>query len=149
MSVALQRTAILLGLLIVTLPPAVWGALDEAVLADLRSRDAITIVITDSGLGGLSVVADAEAKLRQWGVYAEVELVFYNALFTGEGGYNSLPGARTRSASSAGRSRTCRSATPRTSFSSPATPCRSCTTTRSSPPRRGRPSSASSRAEST
>lgn len=92
MSVALQRTAILLGLLIVTLPPAVRGALDEAVLADLRSRDAITIAITDSGLGGLSVVADAEAKLRQWGVYAEVDLVFYNALFSDEGGYNSLPG---------------------------------------------------------
>ena len=58
----------------------------------LRARESITIAVTDSGLGGLSVVADAERKLRANGMYADVELVFYNALFTSAGGYNSLQG---------------------------------------------------------
>lgn len=53
--------------------------------------DRLTIVVTDSGLGGLSVVADAERKLRESRAYCDVDLVFYNALFTAEGGYNSLP----------------------------------------------------------
>lgn len=52
--------------------------------------DSITIVVTDSGLGGLSVVADAARKLAAAGTYRHVELVFYNALFTDQGGYNSL-----------------------------------------------------------
>jgi len=59
--------------------------------ANLRTQDMITIVVTDSGLGGLSVVAEAERRLRTHGVFAEVELIFCNALFTAEGGYNSLP----------------------------------------------------------
>lgn len=58
--------------------------------AALRAKDAITIAITDSGLGGLSVVADAERKLREHGGFDEVELVFCNALFAPGVGYNAL-----------------------------------------------------------
>ena len=53
--------------------------------------DSLTIVITDSGLGGLSVVADAARKLQEHRGFGHVEIVFYNALFSPEGGYNSLP----------------------------------------------------------
>lgn len=55
------------------------------------AEDSLTIVVTDSGLGGLSVVADAARRMIERKVCRRVDLVFYNALFTGEGGYNSLP----------------------------------------------------------
>ena len=61
-------------------------------LDQVRSRETLTVAVTDSGLGGLSVVADAVEKLRSACAYRQVDLVFYNALFTAEGGYNSLPG---------------------------------------------------------
>jgi len=61
-------------------------------LDQVRSRDTLTIAVTDSGLGGLSVVADTVEKLQSARAYRKVDLVFYNALFTAEGGYNSLPG---------------------------------------------------------
>ncbi len=59
-------------------------------LPALLEKETITIVITDSGLGGLSVVADAAEKFRQHPVFKEVKLVFVNALFRDQGGYNSL-----------------------------------------------------------
>lgn len=59
-------------------------------LPALLEKESITVVVTDSGLGGLSVVADAAEKLKQYGVFKEVNLVFINALFRDAGGYNSL-----------------------------------------------------------
>lgn len=59
-------------------------------LPALLEKDTITVVVTDSGLGGLSVVADAAEKFRQHGVFKQVDLVFANALFTGDAGYNAL-----------------------------------------------------------
>ncbi|MDD8027792.1 MAG: aspartate/glutamate racemase family protein [Acidobacteriota bacterium] len=53
--------------------------------------DSITIAVTDSGLGGLSVMAEAAARLREAGLYRRVDLVFFNALFSNDSGYNSLP----------------------------------------------------------
>ncbi len=50
-------------------------------LPGLLEKEQITIVVTDSGLGGLSVLADAAEKFRQYPVFREVELVFVNALF--------------------------------------------------------------------
>jgi glutamate racemase len=63
-------------------PPAGAGADPPA--------DSITVVVTDSGLGGLSVLADLERSLRESGAFARADLIFFNALFN-EGGYNSLP----------------------------------------------------------
>lgn len=51
----------------------------------------ITLAITDSGLGGLSSMAEAAARLKAAGAYERVNLVFVNALFDNAGGYNSLP----------------------------------------------------------
>lgn len=59
-------------------------------LPGLLEKESITVVITDSGLGGLSVVADAAVKFQQNPVFKSVDLVFVNALFSDEGGYNSL-----------------------------------------------------------
>ena len=59
-------------------------------LPGLLEKESITIVITDSGLGGLSVLADAAEKFRQHPVFKQVNLVFFNALFTDESGYNGL-----------------------------------------------------------
>jgi glutamate racemase len=62
----------------------------EAMIQDvLRNREDVTILITDSGLGGLSVVADVVARLPESGVFRNARVVFYNALFHASG-YNSL-----------------------------------------------------------
>jgi glutamate racemase len=54
-------------------------------------KDEITIVVTDSGLGGLSIMAQAAARLKESGIYRHARLIFFNALFNNDGGYNSLP----------------------------------------------------------
>ena len=48
------------------------------------------IVITDSGLGGLSVVAELERQLNKNPIYKEAELIFFNSLYSSEYGYNSI-----------------------------------------------------------
>lgn len=55
------------------------------------SNDDVTIAVTDSGLGGISVVADLEQRLREARTFKRVNIVFFNALFSADGGYNSLP----------------------------------------------------------
>ena len=50
----------------------------------------VQIVITDSGLGGLSVVAELEKRLRKYPIFKNVELMFFNSLYSSEYGYNSL-----------------------------------------------------------
>lgn len=49
------------------------------------------ILITDSGVGGLSVVAYAERFVRQLGFAEPVKLTFANAAPANEYGYNSMP----------------------------------------------------------
>jgi glutamate racemase len=56
----------------------------------LLDRDEITIVITDSGLGGVSITAEAARRLQRHRGFRRVRLIFFNALFSLEGGYNSL-----------------------------------------------------------
>lgn len=55
----------------------------------LRNRR-VRIVITDSGLGGLSVMDDIAQKLLNSNYYKSAEIIFVNALFDAESGYNSL-----------------------------------------------------------
>ena len=50
----------------------------------------VTIVVTDSGLGGLSIMAEGAALLKEAKIFRSVNLVFFNALFSNESGYNSL-----------------------------------------------------------
>lgn len=59
-------------------------------LPGLLEKESITVVITDSGLGGLAVLADAAQKFRQNPVFKQVNLVFFNALFSDQSGYNGL-----------------------------------------------------------
>ena len=80
----------LLILVVVSTQAAAQTDITPEWLPALLEKESITIVITDSGLGGLSVVADAAEKFRQHPVFKEVELVFVNALFRDQGGYNSL-----------------------------------------------------------
>jgi glutamate racemase len=56
----------------------------------LFAKDKIRIAVTDSGLGGLSITADLAERLDKSGSFREVDILFYNALFSTEGGYNSL-----------------------------------------------------------
>ena len=55
-----------------------------------RSRPDVTIVVTDSGLGGLSVVADLASRLPASGVARSARIVFVNALLDDAIGYNDL-----------------------------------------------------------
>ena len=55
------------------------------------AKDEITIAVMDSGLGGLSIMAAAAARLESAGLAERVNFVFFNALFDNESGYNSLP----------------------------------------------------------
>lgn len=65
-------------------------SLPQAVLAD-PPKENLRLVVTDSGLGGLSVVADIARRAQESNSYREVEITFVNALFRRGGGYNSLP----------------------------------------------------------
>lgn len=62
----------------------------EAMIEEVLSKKQdVTIVVTDSGLGGLSVAADIAARLPASGVFRRARIVFYNALFDNLG-YNGL-----------------------------------------------------------
>jgi glutamate racemase len=55
----------------------------------LANEQDVTILVTDSGLGGLSVAADLAARLPESGIFRRARIVFYNSLFHSNG-YNSL-----------------------------------------------------------
>lgn len=55
-----------------------------------RNNKDVTIVVTDSGLGGLSIVADLASRLPESGVFRSARIVFFSALFKEKSGYNSL-----------------------------------------------------------
>ncbi len=50
----------------------------------------IRIVVTDSGLGGISVLAELEHRLSKIPVFQNVELIFFNALYSKDLGYNEM-----------------------------------------------------------
>jgi glutamate racemase len=54
------------------------------------SKEDVTILVTDSGLGGLSVAADLADRIPKSGVFKNVRVVFFNSLFHEKSGYNSL-----------------------------------------------------------
>ncbi|MFZ5785494.1 MAG: aspartate/glutamate racemase family protein [Acidobacteriota bacterium] len=59
-------------------------------IAELIGRDAVTVVVTDSGLGGLSVAGGIERRAREAGVYRSLRVVFANALPEARRGYNTM-----------------------------------------------------------
>lgn len=56
----------------------------------VKARPDVTIVVTDSGLGGLSVVADLAARFPESGIARSARVVFVNALLDDAIGYNDL-----------------------------------------------------------
>ena len=69
------------------------SVLDLSSSPDLKhffQKESVTIAVTDSGLGGLSVMAEAVRRMKEAGVFKKVDFVFCSALFSLEGGYNSL-----------------------------------------------------------
>ncbi len=59
-------------------------------LNEIIKKEKIRILITDSGLGGLSVAADIEKKLNLFKPFKEAEIIFFNSLPAHSKGYNSM-----------------------------------------------------------
>jgi glutamate racemase len=59
-------------------------------IARAAQKDSITVLVTDSGLGGLSVCADLDARVRRTGAYRKVRIIFANALPESNRGYNRM-----------------------------------------------------------
>jgi glutamate racemase len=59
-------------------------------LADFFLKKDVTIAVTDSGLGGLAIMADAVERMRSAKMFRKVDFVFFNALFSNSIGYNGL-----------------------------------------------------------
>ena len=88
------RQTISLGILLPLFASALFGG-NQAQRAQLDigpffKKEAVTVAVMDSGLGGLSVLAEAVQKMKATGAFRTVDFVFFNALFSNEGGYNSL-----------------------------------------------------------
>jgi len=61
-----------------------------AAAAAVAGRKDITILITDSGLGGLSICADIAARLKRDPIFPRVSLIYYNAWPEQSRGYHRL-----------------------------------------------------------
>lgn len=83
---------VMLGCVVVLAAPSGSRAQDStrARIERLAERDSVTILITDSGLGGLAVCADVDRRMRMEGVYRNARLVFANALPESNRGYNRM-----------------------------------------------------------
>lgn len=63
---------------------------EDMLLRDFFKKDSVKILVTDSGLGGLSIAADLYEKLKATGIFENVDIVFFNAQPHLKSGYNSL-----------------------------------------------------------
>jgi glutamate racemase len=63
---------------------------NEKIAEQLSKKKDVTILVTDSGLGGLSVAADLAARLPKSGIFRTARIVFFSSLFRERSGYNSL-----------------------------------------------------------
>lgn len=62
----------------------------EDSIRNLFRKNEVTIAIVDSGLGGLSILADAAERSKNWKSFQKINFIFFNALFSNRGGYNTL-----------------------------------------------------------
>lgn len=85
------RGAVAAALLPVVMAGATASGRPAAAAVTLPDRAELTVAVTDSGLGGLSIMAELAARLVRDGRAERVQLVFFNALFSNDSGYNSLP----------------------------------------------------------
>ncbi|MBP1595305.1 MAG: Glutamate racemase [Acidobacteria bacterium] len=63
---------------------------------DFRQKRDLHLVVTDSGLGGLSVCAEVERNLRRAGRGGNIRLTYFNASPDRQRGYNDMPGMASR-----------------------------------------------------
>jgi len=87
------RAGWLFGLLAMFLINGAASGIEHQKSDDLNvffAKRQVTIAVTDSGLGGLSIMAEAAVRLKEAKIFENVRLVFSNALFSNESGYNSL-----------------------------------------------------------
>ena len=54
------------------------------------AKNHVTILVTDSGLGGLAIFAEIAARLKSDPIFPEVSLIYYNAWPEQNRGYNGL-----------------------------------------------------------
>ena len=71
---------------------------DSASVADLLKKKDIKVLVTDSGLGGLSVCGDLEKKILARRSFRSVEVVFCNALPESNYGYNDITNEQQKAA---------------------------------------------------
>jgi len=75
-----------------TIPENIGENSDTArTINNLYNKKKIRIVVTDSGLGGISVAAGLEEKLGEMKIFEKVEIIFFNSLPSAEYRYNALP----------------------------------------------------------
>ena len=59
-------------------------------ITSLFTKKHVTVLVTDSGLGGFSIFAEIAARLKSDPIFPEVTLIYYNAWPEQNRGYNSL-----------------------------------------------------------
>jgi len=57
---------------------------------NLFNKKSVTIIVTDSGLGGVSIAADLVERIDNSGIFQKVSVVFFNSSFDNKSGYNIL-----------------------------------------------------------
>jgi glutamate racemase len=63
---------------------------DDQKLENFFSKDSVTILVTDSGLGGVSVAADVVEGMKENSIFKKVDVIFFNAQPHIKSGYNKL-----------------------------------------------------------
>jgi len=63
---------------------------EEQKLTRFFEKDSVNIIVTDSGLGGLSVAADVVERLQNSGVFKSAKVTFFNAQPHLKSGYNKM-----------------------------------------------------------
>jgi glutamate racemase len=92
-SVVTKMGKSLIGLILILLlscPFVYTNGQEKNDMSHLFNKEEVTIVITDSGLGGLSVMDNVAKQMRGSGCFKKVNLIFANALFDVNTGYNAL-----------------------------------------------------------
>lgn len=64
--------------------------MEQRLLQQLSSQQELTIIITDSGLGGVGIAAEVYRTFKETRPYRRARLIYFNALFDEQSGYNVL-----------------------------------------------------------
>ena len=64
--------------------------IDNPAIASLLKKKQATILVTDSGLGGMAIFAEIAARLKSEPIFSHADLVYYNAWPEQHRGYNGL-----------------------------------------------------------